>query len=104
MGRRIVVLLVAVFAVAIAFSAIAAPLFFHMAGAICTSASESGSPVPCHHVTAMVEMEDGYVPGTPRHRSCRTRLLASAQGVIVSATTSARSCLLHAAPSIRGVG
>ena len=65
MGRRIVVLLVAVFAAATAFSAIAAPLFFHMAGAICTSASESGSPVPCHHVTAMVEMEDGYVPGTP---------------------------------------
>jgi hypothetical protein len=47
MGRRIVVLLVAVFAAATAFSAIAAPLFFHMAGAICTSASESGSPVPC---------------------------------------------------------
>jgi PEP-CTERM motif len=65
MGRRIVVLLVALFPAAIAFSAIAAPLFFHMTGGICTSASESGSPVPCHHVTAMVEMEDGYVPGTP---------------------------------------
>ena len=39
MGRRIVVVLVAVFAAATAFSAIAAPLFFHMEGGICTDGS-----------------------------------------------------------------
>jgi PEP-CTERM motif-containing protein len=70
MGRRIVVLLVAVFAVATAFSAIAAPLFFHMAGGICTGGSTTtglpGGPLLCgHNVKVQIEMADGYVPGTP---------------------------------------
>jgi PEP-CTERM motif len=70
MGRRIVVLLVAVFAVTTAFSAIAAPLFFHMAGGICTGGSTTtglpGGPLLCgHNVKVQIEMADGYVPGTP---------------------------------------
>ncbi len=70
MGRGIAVLLVAVFAAATAFSATAAPLFFHMVGGICTDGSTTtglpGGPLLCsHNITAMVEMADGYVPGTP---------------------------------------
>jgi len=67
MGRRIVVLLVAVFAAATAFSAAtAAPVFFHMVGGICTAGSDDGGQPLCSgHITASVEMADGYVPGTP---------------------------------------
>ena len=67
MGRRIVVLLVAVFAAATAFSATAAPLFFHMVDGICTDSSVGGDGQPlCYgHTKTMVKMVDGYVPGTP---------------------------------------
>jgi hypothetical protein len=69
MGRRIVVLLVAVFAAATAFSATAAPLFFHMVGGICTDGSPRdlpGGPLLCgHNIKVEIEMADGYVPGTP---------------------------------------
>jgi hypothetical protein len=67
MRRRIVVLLVAVFAAATAFSAAtAAPVFFHMVGGICTGGSEDGGKPLCSgHITATVELADGYVPGTP---------------------------------------
>jgi len=70
MGRRIVVLLVAVFAAATAFSATAAPIFFHMVGGICTDGSTTnglpGGPLLCgHNIKVQIEMADGYVPGTP---------------------------------------
>jgi hypothetical protein len=70
MGRKIVVLLVAAFAAATAFSAIAAPLFFHMEGGICTDGSTTtglpGGPLLCGHtIKVQIEMVDGYVPGTP---------------------------------------
>lgn len=45
MGRRIVVLLVTVFAAATAFSsATAAPVFFHMVGGICTLIGRAAEP------------------------------------------------------------
>ena len=70
MGRRIVVLLVALLAAAATFSVCAAPLFFHMVGGICTDGSTTnglpGGPLLCgHHIKVEIEMADGYVPGTP---------------------------------------
>ena len=67
MGRRIVVMLVAMLAAATAFSATAAPVFFHMVGGICTDGSrdDHGSLLCSGQITVTIEMVDGYVPGTP---------------------------------------
>ena len=70
MGRGIVVMLVAMLAAATAFSATAAPIFFHMVGGICTDGSTTtglpGGPLLCgHNIKVEIEMSDGYVPGTP---------------------------------------
>ena len=69
MGRRIVVLLVAMLAAATAFSACAGPTY-GLVGGICTDGSTTtglpGDPLLCsHHIIVVVEMADGYVPGTP---------------------------------------
>ncbi len=66
MGRKIVVLLVAMLAAATSFSAYAGPLY-ELVGGICTggSTTDIGGPLLCsHEITATLEMADGYVPGT----------------------------------------
>lgn len=63
MRRIIVVLLVALFAAATAFSATAAPVFFHMVGGICTDGTKEDGQLLCSgHITVTVEMVDRYVP------------------------------------------
>jgi len=59
-------ILLAMWAAATAFSATAAPVFFHMVAGICTDGTKEDGQLLCSgHISVTVEMVDGYVPGTP---------------------------------------